>query len=180
VFISGCGHSHNQRKDLFAEARHDFERGDFKIALTKCDEGLRETQHSNPALAYRFLLLKAETLIWNHQKDDAARLLAGEPPLPDAEFSMRRKMILANAMLPRRALEAKALLDEVRTSAANASPQVQSDLALIYAKLYQFLPWETPEERLRNDAEIEKSDHEALEIARRNNYSFAEAEALTK
>jgi len=163
---------------LQADAQHALERGDFDIALAKCDEGLRASKRSDPGLAYNFLLLKAEVFIWHHQRDKVADLLAPAPPALDAEFQLRRKILLGNGILPKDALKAKALLDEAQAMIANASPRVRSELALSYGTLYEHLKNATAVERSKNDDNAEKSYNKALEFARESKDSFAEAVAL--
>jgi CHAT domain-containing protein/tetratricopeptide (TPR) repeat protein len=169
--ISGC-----RREPPFApeaafhDARTKFQQGDLPGAYADADSGLRRLEPTDPALAWRFRVQKAEVLIWQGKRRDALDLLAPAPPSGVTVDVLTRRVLLqgqASTSL-QQFDDAERYLAAAAEMADTRAPDVAGDVALSTGTL-----------RLtrRKFDEAETHFQRALQIARTRRQPFLEANA---
>ncbi|HWR34852.1 MAG TPA: CHAT domain-containing protein [Clostridia bacterium] len=171
--LAGCNRlSQRNPEALFHEARATFERGELPQAFLLADQGWTKFQYSNPDSAWRFRVLKAETLIWQGKSKESIALLEENLPvsLASDEISIRLKITqgAANYYL-QRFNEAESRLSEAQQLATARHPDLLADVNLAQGAL----------SILRNDLPAgERHLLRSLAIARDRNKQFVQANAL--
>jgi len=178
VFQISCRSREASWDRLYSDARLELERGDGASAFTKAEQGLRESAHSSDnsdLWRWKFLVLKAETLLWRPDNSEVVRLLTPLPP-PDllgGELLVRAKAIkgMALAYLREDDFEAEKLLSEAVAQAAKVAPYLQCEGVLYEGNL----AWRRMELPL-----AEQLFRKSLQLATDFKQSFIEAGALNQ
>ena len=178
VFQISCRSREASWDRLYSDARLELERGDGASAFTKAERGLRESAHSSEnsdLWHWKFLVLKAETLLWRPDNSEVVRLLTPLPP-PDllgGELLVRAKAIkgMALAYLREDDFEAEKLLSEAVAQAAKVAPYLQCEGVLYEGNL----AWRRMELPL-----AEQLFRKSLQLATDFKQSFIEAGALNQ
>src|SRR5581483_5161078 len=81
LFLAGCARHADSIDEQYRHSRGLLQSEQYDLALNRIDDALRREQ-GNPDLRvrWRFLLLKAETLLAERRAADANTLLVGDPP----------------------------------------------------------------------------------------------------
>lgn len=133
VSVAGCRAPAPVSADqAYLDAQSKFRQGDFAGALRVAEERIRHSDGRPTAESWRFVLLEAETIVWQGRGLDALALLAPEPPPPaDAAVAAQRARLQALAALSvQQFADADQHLARAQQLAAGTSPDVAIDIAL--------------------------------------------------
>jgi len=95
LFLAGCARHADSIDEQYRHSRGLLQSEQYDLALNRIDDALRREQ-GNPDLRvrWRFLLLKAETLLAERRAADANTLLVGDPPDGSAWTEYRARAAL--------------------------------------------------------------------------------------
>jgi len=84
---------------LYDDANLKLQQGDYDAAIQKANAGYRQSRNKDPLWSWRFRILQAEALWWNHHPKESADLLGEDPPpsLP-VEITARKRIIKGQAL----------------------------------------------------------------------------------
>ena len=128
----GCKHPSGPNwQASYVDARLKFEKGYTSQASQLADEGYRGSEKHEPIWSWRFRILKAQALLRQGPADQAAALLAADPPVDSPlDVSVRRKIVQGQAFcrLNKRD-EAKALWAQAENLIPRAERGLDAELA---------------------------------------------------
>ena len=120
----------------YKEAVSAFREGRVDIALKISDESYRDLEKRNAYWSWRFRLLKAESLLWKGQFQDADALLAETIPSgAPSELTARTRILQARVFCRLgKDIESDNAFKEAGVLAATSEPNLQAELAFAQGK----------------------------------------------
>jgi CHAT domain-containing protein len=169
--LSGCGLVFRPLP-VYESAWLELKQGDLELALRDADRGL--TRYPDPAAEWhwRFKILKAEILVWQHRNEESLALNRQDLPssLVHSDLAVWRKLSQCAASAYIQKLDdAERYLAEADALARAYHPELWGQVAL---RKGTFLFWKG------SAAEGQGAYRDALEFARREKDLFLEAAAL--
>lgn len=139
--------------------------------MKSAEDGLRIPKRADSDWPNKFLVLKAEIYLWSGRKAEVPALLESAPPgtAGSAESAALSKIVLATAIREIDLPKAQVLLNDARQIANSTLPGLLCDVAVSQGLL---------DESGKNMEAARQRYLEALELARKGEKPFVEAEAL--
>jgi len=168
---SGCGALFRPRT-LYENAWLELRRGDLQLALRDADRGLVHYSDPSAEWHWRFKILKAEILVWQHRNEESLALNAQELPssLIHSDLAVWRRLSqTAASTYIQKLTDAEHFLDEADALARAYHSELRGQVALRRGTVFF---WKG------SAAEAQAAYRQAMEFARQEKDPFLEAAAL--
>jgi CHAT domain-containing protein/tetratricopeptide (TPR) repeat protein len=171
LWICGCDFL-SQPTVLYENGWKELNRGNLEVAMRDADRGLKLHQSPKSEWHWRFSVLKAEILVWQHLNEQSLAL--NEPDLPQSlsssDLAVWRKLSQTVASAYTHQLpHAHQYLDEAETLATAHHPELLGQVALRRGTVFF---WEG------KLADAQTGYRSALQLSREEKNQFLEAAAL--
>lgn len=170
-YLGACGVFVRPRA-LYLDGWSELHKGNLEVALQKAERGLQQYPSTNNQWHWRFRVLKAEILVWQHRNEESLELSKADLPrsLATSDLAVWRRLSqsVASAYTHQRS-EAHRYLSEAELIAKTHHPELLGQVELRKGTVL-----------FRDDAttDAETAYRHALEIAKQENNRFLEAAAL--
>jgi len=168
---SGCNLVFSPQK-VYDTAWEELKRGDLELALRDADRGLRRYPSPNTQWHWRFRVLKAEVLVWQHRNEESLALSRQDLPASLAHTDLavwRRLSQTAASAYTQQLPDAERYLAEAEALAQAYQPELLGQVALRRGTV---LFWEN------KTIDAQRAYREALQLARQEKEPFLEAASL--
>jgi CHAT domain-containing protein/tetratricopeptide (TPR) repeat protein len=157
---------------LYEDAWRELNKGNLEVALEKADRGLQLFHSADSEWFWRFRVLKAETLVWQHRNEESLALSKADLPvwLATSDLAVWRRLsqCVASAYIDQSS-NAHRFLDDAETIAKAYHPELLGQVELRRGTVF-----------FREGAvsRAQTAYRQALQLARVGNDRFLEAAAL--
>jgi CHAT domain-containing protein/Tfp pilus assembly protein PilF len=118
---------------LYSDAQSKFDNGDLRAALIAAEKGRIQSENTDPVWNWKFRILNADILLWEHREEEALSLVEPQPPAQaqSQELVIGRKLIQTRASYTLAHLkDAERYLSGVEGLASNDNQQLLANVAL--------------------------------------------------
>lgn len=157
---------------LYSDAQSKFDNGDLRAALIAAEKGRSQSEGADPSWNWKFRILNADILLWEHREKEALSLI--EPQLPDKlggpDLAISRKLIQARSLYGLRKFdESQMCISDAARLANPADQEMVANIAFVQGTLLA---------REENYPAAEQELIKARTLAEKTNDKLLQAEVL--